>query len=76
MRRLPHYKHRFTTVSKEEMEMKILCYVGGAIVLLAVYDLAAPSLPFATPSLPSFPTQNDITNLFIGAGIFAVPYFL
>lgn len=56
--------------------MKILCYVGGAIAVLAVYDLVAPSLPFATPTLPSFPTSSDMTNLLIGAGIFAVPYFL
>lgn len=55
--------------------MKVLHWIGGAIVVLAVYDMVSPNIS-ALPNLPSLPTANNMTNLVIGGALFAVPFFI
>lgn len=49
---------------------------GGAIALLAVYDMVAPGVSASLPVLPSFPSTSYMTNLLIGGALFAVPFFV
>lgn len=55
--------------------MKALHWIGGALVLLAVYDMVAPNVSAQLPTL-EFPTSNNMTNLLIGGAIFVVPMLL
>lgn len=49
--------------------------VGGAIALVALYDMVAPSVSTSLPLAPVFPTSGNFTNLLIGGAIFAAPMF-
>jgi hypothetical protein len=53
----------------------ILHIAGGAVALVALYDMVAPSVSTSLPVLPMFPTTSNYTNLLIGGGLFALPLF-
>jgi hypothetical protein len=52
----------------------IIHVVGGAIAVLAVYDLVAPKVSASLP-VYVFPTSSNFTNLVVGGAIFALPLF-
>lgn len=58
------------------LHSKALHVVGGAIALLAIYNMVAPGVSSSLPVLPSLPTSSGMTNLVIGGAIFAIPLFV
>jgi hypothetical protein len=53
----------------------VIHIVGGAVALLAIYDMVAPGVSAKLPVLPSLPFSNNMTNLVVGGGIWALPFF-